>query len=132
MQVGTPVYMAPELLAQQSGSEAGYSRPVDVYSFGILVYEVLSGQVAFSERGKIAAVALQQLILEGQRPNWDRGKPVEEKWKRWVETLWEQDPEKRPTFMDICAEPDKLKFDGCDEAEFNAYKEKVLAFLKPK
>lgn len=39
--LGTPQYMAPEILKGEGNNR--YVNKVDVYSFGILTYEVLSG-----------------------------------------------------------------------------------------
>lgn len=39
---GTPEFMAPEILAEQP-----YSRAVDWWSFGVLLYEMLLGKVEF-------------------------------------------------------------------------------------
>jgi len=44
VRLGTPVYMAPEVLKDPSTSR---STAYDVYSFGILLWELLSGQVPF-------------------------------------------------------------------------------------
>ncbi|RKP02203.1 hypothetical protein CXG81DRAFT_11040, partial [Caulochytrium protostelioides] len=39
-QVGTPFYVAPELMAPQSAHAAGYSHKVDLYSLGIILFEM--------------------------------------------------------------------------------------------
>jgi len=44
---GTPEYMAPEILMDQ-----GHGKPVDWWSFGILVYEMLTGLPPFYSRNK--------------------------------------------------------------------------------
>ena len=43
---GTIGYTAPEIL---TGISAGYSFPVDVWSFGILLAELLAGSLPFAE-----------------------------------------------------------------------------------
>ena len=44
--VGTPAYLAPELVA---GTDAGYlGRPVDMWALGCTLYEMLHGRLAFS------------------------------------------------------------------------------------
>lgn len=43
---GTIGYTAPEIL---TGISAGYSFPVDIWSFGILMAELLSGSLPFAE-----------------------------------------------------------------------------------
>jgi len=40
--VGTPEYMAPELIAQRD-RDAGYSKPVDIWAMGVVLYILLSG-----------------------------------------------------------------------------------------
>jgi serine/threonine protein kinase len=44
---GKPEYMAPERMA---GSRESYASPTDIYSFGIILYEALSGSRIFSGR----------------------------------------------------------------------------------
>jgi serine/threonine protein kinase len=41
--IGTPVYMAPEVIARDK-----YSEKADVYSFGVLVVEVATGLLPYS------------------------------------------------------------------------------------
>ncbi|MBX3249732.1 MAG: serine/threonine protein kinase [Myxococcales bacterium] len=44
--VGTPIFMAPELLTGDGSIDAR----IDVYAFGVLLYEALAGAPAFTER----------------------------------------------------------------------------------
>lgn len=57
---GTVGYTAPELI---SGA-AGYSFPADIWSFGILLAELLSGVLPFEEKND--PFELQQQIVKGQ------------------------------------------------------------------
>ena len=46
-QVGTPVYMAPELLLQTGIREHSNPQKFDVYSFGILIWALWSRRVPY-------------------------------------------------------------------------------------
>ena len=61
--VGTPAYMAPE---QVSGSAVDYRT--DIYSLGLMLYEMFTGKPAFSAENAIA-VALKQMREEPPRPS---------------------------------------------------------------
>ena len=56
---GTPAYMAPE---QVSGETAGPG--VDIYATGVLLYELLSARLPFSERGTPVSIALRHITEE--------------------------------------------------------------------
>jgi serine/threonine protein kinase len=46
MLVGTPFYMAPEIFAEKGKSDA-YKAPVDMWSLGILMYVLVTGNPPF-------------------------------------------------------------------------------------
>ena len=47
--IGTPLYMAPEILK----GKTNYNETVDVYAFAIIMYEIVTLKVPFSELGEI-------------------------------------------------------------------------------
>eukprot|EP00727_Mastigamoeba_balamuthi_P000935 m51a1_g10839 hypothetical protein (1698) ;mRNA; f:3230-13540 len=94
---GTIAWMAPEVL-----SSGAYSEASDVYSFGIVMSEILSGEVPFKGLNK---VVVAREILQGQRPDVPRklgayGSAYVELMRR----CWGQEPSQRPTFKAIGAE----------------------------
>lgn len=60
MCLGTPLYMAPELVEQKN-----YSEKVDVWSLGCIVYQLLSGTTPFeaSTLGTLNAKILKQKVV---------------------------------------------------------------------
>ncbi|HUE13938.1 MAG TPA: serine/threonine-protein kinase, partial [Planctomycetaceae bacterium] len=60
--IGTPAYMSPE---QIDGEPAKVGAPSDQYSLGVILYELLTGQLPF--RGSIAAV-MGQIITKEPTP----------------------------------------------------------------
>lgn len=60
-QAGTPAYMAPELLMNKH-----FNKSVDVYSFGILLWEIFSGEVPFH---MVDVTDIRQRVIAGNRPS---------------------------------------------------------------
>jgi CHASE2 domain-containing sensor protein/tRNA A-37 threonylcarbamoyl transferase component Bud32 len=86
--LGTPLYVAPELIQQH-----GASRASDLYSFGVVAYEVLAGKPPF--QGSTAEVLAGHLEEEPPPPA-PSGVPLsEEVWQALREPL-QKDPALRP------------------------------------
>ncbi|EQC40214.1 TKL protein kinase [Saprolegnia diclina VS20] len=64
--IGTPQYMAPELTVFESTDEASF--PVDVFAFGVLLTELNTGNVPYSEDGYVSQYALWNAVQGGRRP----------------------------------------------------------------
>lgn len=116
---GTPLYMAPELI-QRSGK---YTTAIDVYSFSIIVYELLTNEVPFGNIKNLNLKYLYSLVTKGKRPVFKREIP--KCYKDLITKCWSQKPDDRPTFSEIV---EQLKNNrefitelNVDENEYYAY-----------
>jgi serine/threonine protein kinase len=62
---GTPAYMAPELLQNRT-----YNRSVDVYAYGMLLWELFSYEVPYQG---LELADIRDVVLSGERPAIPRG-----------------------------------------------------------
>ena len=86
---GTPRYMAPEV-----GLSKGYGIEADVYSFGILSWEIFSMIKPFAKI-KSAKEFHNTVFVKGERPK--AGKNWPKHLKETTSLCWSTDPEERPT-----------------------------------
>lgn len=92
--VGTPVYMAPEVVACLGSEAAAYSSKSDCWSLGVVLYLLLCGRHPFSANTETDR---DRQILCGRArpmegPRWER---VSAEAKALVTALLETEPEKR-------------------------------------
>jgi serine/threonine protein kinase len=67
--VGSPAYMAPELLKYDGSSTSHYTSAVDVYSFAIILNALWRRSDPYDSRGFAGALHLLRLVEEGRRPD---------------------------------------------------------------
>jgi len=89
---GSLRYMAPEVAKGEP-----YNERVDVYSFGMLFWQICSLQTPFA--GMSARAHADRVILKGDRPTPDRSWPSS--WTNFMTRAWEPDKTKRPDFDEI-------------------------------
>lgn len=93
---GTPVYIAPEVFSSKV-----YDSKADIYSFGLILWEMWYGQRAFAEF-KGAVPGLFRRVNEGYRPSDVEGsKKPPDQWKQLMSRCWDGKPEQRPS-AEIC------------------------------
>jgi hypothetical protein len=100
-QPGTPLYMAPELY-----DETGYTTAVDIFSFGLILYELLVGRRAFSST--IAPYVLMKKVTTGDRPEIPAD--VSEAGCKMIKRCWNVDPAIRPSIDEVAAEFEAIQF----------------------
>jgi serine/threonine protein kinase len=97
--VGTGFWRAPEVLqAVRDGSSdlrLVYSPAVDVYGFGMVCYEILTGQIPFEGHSK----SDYNLVLSGKRP--DIHGHVDPDLRDLLHRCWHDDPLQRPGWPEI-------------------------------
>jgi len=88
---GTCHWMAPEVVAGET-----YDEKVDVYSFGMIMFEVICREVPFEEDDPKIVV---QLVGEGKRPDPEAIPPdCPPLLRKTMEECWAHDPKNRPAF----------------------------------
>jgi len=92
--VGTPFWMAPELL---KGSLT--SRESDVYAFGITLWEVMTRNIPYAELELTFQEILDQISAGTLRPDCREGLDTE--LVQCMQDCWAQDPSQRVTFEDL-------------------------------
>lgn len=115
---GSLLYMAPEIL-----SEDLYTNKVDVYSFAISAYQIITGKyVIYDDIG--GKFKFMKKVRDGMRPDL---KFVEnELIKNLLVNCWSNDPLERPTFDEILNEIKSEKF----MKSMNANKSDVSKYLE--
>jgi serine/threonine protein kinase len=86
-----------------------YSEKADVFSFGIIMWEVVARKQPFAGRN-FMGVSLD--VLEGKRPQVPPDCPDE--LKKLMTRCWHAKANKRPDMKDVIAFLDKLLGDGGD------------------
>jgi eukaryotic-like serine/threonine-protein kinase len=91
--VGTPVYMSPE---QARGNKIDHRT--DIYSLGLVFYEIVTGQTAF--KGGYEAV-VQAQIFQTPTPPRQLNLEVPQRINDLIMRMVEKDPDKRPTLTEV-------------------------------
>lgn len=118
--VGTVSYMAPEIL-----KEDGFNSKVDVFAFGILMYEVLTGKRAYSEyKDKGNSFQFMKKVSEGLRPTIKPGM-MKKSHQIMIEKCLSGNPNDRPTFTELYKKLSLLQDDLLFEFSLQAEQEVI-------
>jgi serine/threonine protein kinase len=104
-EIGTPLYMAPEV------SSGLYDGKVDVYSFGLILDEILVGDGLFSNASD--EHGLLSDLQKGNRPSIPVN--VLKAGRDLIEMCWSHDSKKRPNFQEILSYLEGVDFEIIDD-----------------
>jgi len=96
---GTLAYMAPEVALRKP-----YNEKVDVYSFGIILWQMVTGETPFEGMSK--AAYMEQVCVDGLRPSIPRDVPKD--LATLMQQCWDADPKRRPSCTAILASIDVI------------------------
>ncbi|KAJ3448428.1 serine/threonine-protein kinase -related [Anaeramoeba flamelloides] len=95
-QIGTTFWMAPEVLAGSS-----YDIKCDVYSYGILLYELVTRRIPYKELNYTPIQIAFAVVNDRLRPKFIETDDVSMELKDLILKCLDHRPFKRPTFKDI-------------------------------
>ena len=113
--VGTVAYIAPEVFLNET-----YDKPVDVYSFAMVVYEIMTNNRPFGNLTPFKIVP--EIINNKKRPEFTEEIP--DCYKKLMEKCWSQEPNERPTFneiVDILRNDSNFITEDVNEDEYRNY-----------
>ena len=98
--VGTVAWMAPEINTGESPM-ASYSLAVDVYSFGMVLYELAEKRAPFSD--ETSRFDIMEKVSNGERPEIRSALLLTEQpgYRELMEKCWDQKPELRPSMAEV-------------------------------
>ncbi|KAH9626175.1 hypothetical protein KSS87_017699 [Heliosperma pusillum] len=99
-ETGSYRYMAPEVFRHRK-----YDKKVDVFSFAMILYEMLEGDPPMSSYEPYEAA---KYVADGHRPNI-RSKGCIPELKELIEQCWAADMTHRPSFLEILKRLEKTK-----------------------
>lgn len=93
-QMGTCHWMAPEVL-----QSSPYSLAADVYSFGIVTYEILAREIPYKN---LQFFCIPGRVVHGERPNLSAvGSGCPAALRELMRSCWDSSPQARPSFDQI-------------------------------
>lgn len=112
--VGTLQYMAPELY-----KKCVYTSKVDVYAFGMTLYEMSEDTIPF--KGMDQLEILNQVELNQLRPSFTKKTP--DGMKALIERCWATNPRLRPTMSEVVKEliDGTAMFKGAKKADMKKF-----------
>ena len=97
--VGTPAYMAPELIVSNLDTRLEFSLAIDVFSFGVLLWALWCNENPYQrelEEQNLNSYTLLERIASGMRPTCSADMP--KSLATVIHACWQHENDRRPTF----------------------------------
>ncbi|CAB4431018.1 unnamed protein product [Rhizophagus irregularis] len=120
---GVIPYIAPEIF-----KGAAFSKETDIYSFGMIMWELTTGCKPFTNVKH--DIHLIYKILDGKRPNITEDTP--KCYANLMKSCWDPDPKKRPPIKEICLTFYNWYDEGENKEEFVQAEEKRNKLIESK
>lgn len=104
-----PFWTAPEILAQLP-----FDTSADVYSFGVILWNLLSRKALFEEMLPWTD-DVSRAVRTGKRPPIPKEPGMIPEYAQLIEDCWEHKPAARPSFVDICIRLEEMIKVHCPE-----------------
>jgi small GTP-binding protein len=114
---GTLRFCSPEILGEKQ-----YNTAVDIYSFAMLIYNLFTNRIPFSDIQHDLTVVRK--IEKGDRPDLSQ---IPEPYKQLISDCWNKIPEQRPTMRSIIARLSSYEFfrDPAELSGLRNYQRKI-------
>mmetsp|Transcript_68556 Transcript_68556/g.142951 ORF Transcript_68556/g.142951 Transcript_68556/m.142951 type:complete len:708 (+) Transcript_68556:11-2134(+) len=107
---GTVQWMAPEVVLNLFDQRSSYDKRVDVYSYGVLLWEIFHCKVPYSHLGNVGQMMIGRRVKESDiRPVM--GRACVKSIADLIQHCWHRDPNARPTFEEVIARLDACSAD---------------------
>jgi len=122
--VGTVTYMSPERIEGKK-----YSFPSDVWSFGLVLYEMATGLYPYPQ--SVNYMEILDYIVNSPEPTFPKNCGFSAEFADFLSRCLQKDPSKRDTVAQLCAHPWILQYSQ-SEVDIENWVQEVLNAKKMK